>query len=247
MPRTNGADEANMIERERHGTRQTSAGGPRRSTQKAQAREDDIYRAAARIFHRKGYAATSLQDIADEVGLLKGSLYYYIDSKEDLLFGITQTIHRLAASIAEETAGLDDGPAGKLAFLIEQHVASFGVNLEMIRVFYTEYEALGPERRGLVIAERRRYESTVLGLIEQGQRDGEFCPDLDARVANNAVLTTVNTIYMWFDPRRDDLPAIAEQYASMGLRSLRCPPEHDHAPAVSAADRPHPTRRSPRR
>jgi AcrR family transcriptional regulator len=247
VPRTNGADEANMIERERHGTRQSSAGGPRRSTQKAQAREDDIYRAAARIFHRKGYAATSLQDIADEVGLLKGSLYYYIDSKEDLLFGITETIHRLAASVADATAALDDGPSEKLRFLVEQHVASFGVNLQMIRVFYTEYEALGPDRRRVVINERRRYESAVLGLIEDGQRDGEFCPDLDARVANNAVLTMVNTIYMWFDDRRDDLPAIAEQYASMVLGSLRCPPEHDHPPAVSAAARPHPTRRSPRR
>jgi AcrR family transcriptional regulator len=236
-----------MVERERHGTRQTSAGGPRRSTPKAQAREDDIYRAAARIFHRKGYAATSLQDIADEVGLLKGSLYYYIDSKEDLLFGITETIHRLAAAIAEETAVLDGGPADKLRFLVEQHVASFGENLQMIRVFYTEYGALGPQRRRVVMDERRRYESTVLGLIEAGQRSGEFCQDLDARVANNAVLTMVNTIYMWFDARRDDLPAIAEQYASMALGSLRCPPGHDHAANVSAAGQPHPTRRSPRR
>ncbi|MEO5902349.1 MAG: TetR family transcriptional regulator, partial [Ilumatobacteraceae bacterium] len=57
-------------DREMHGTRNTKAGGPRKTTRKARAREEDIFRAAARIFHRKGYAATSLQDIADEVGLL---------------------------------------------------------------------------------------------------------------------------------------------------------------------------------
>ncbi len=186
-----------------------------------------------------------MQDIADEVGLLKGSLYYYIDSKEDLLFGITQTIHRLAAANAAQVTDLVGGPGEKLRLLVELHVASFGINLQMIRVFYTEYGALGPERLRAVIDERRRYETTMLGLIEGGQRTGEFCPDLDARVANNAVLTMVNTIYMWFDERRDDLPSIAEQYATMVLHSLRCPSEHAHPPEISAADLRHPARRSP--
>src|SRR4051794_21767246 len=135
-----------------HGTRYTSAAGPRKTTRKAQAREEEIHRAAARIFHRKGYAATSLQDIADEVGILKGSLYYYIDGKEDLLFGITQTIHRLAAANADRAAAMQGSCADRLRFLVELHVASFGVHLEMIRVFYTEYAALGPERRQEVMA-----------------------------------------------------------------------------------------------
>jgi AcrR family transcriptional regulator len=239
------ADSTTPATREPRGTRSS---GRHKSTSKSQAREEEIFRAAARIFHRKGYAATSLQDIADEVGILKGSLYYYIDGKEDLLFGITQTIHRLAAHNAEVAAEAGGTSGDRLRLLVEMHVASFGVNLEMIRVFYTEHIALGPERRRDVMADRRRYERFALGLITDGQADGEFCADLDARVANNAILTMVNTIYMWFNGTNGDLDAIAAQYGDMVLNSLRCPPDHDHAglrqDGLSAAAPARPARRS---
>jgi AcrR family transcriptional regulator len=229
VPRANSTDDASMAERQRHGTRQTSAGGPRKSTAKAQAREDDIYRAAARIFHRKGYAATSLQDIADEVGLLKGSLYYYIDSKEDLLFGITKTIHTIAAANVAATHARGGTPAAQLRDLIETHVASFGENLQLIRVFYTDYNALSSDRRQFVMNERRQYEQFSRELIEAGQASGEFCPDLNTRVMNNAILTMINTVYMWYSEGQEiTVREIATEYANFAINGLRCPVEHDH-------------------
>jgi AcrR family transcriptional regulator len=216
-------------EREVHGTRNTKPGGPRKSTRKARAREEDIYRAAARIFHRKGYAATSLQDIADEVGLLKGSLYYYIDSKEDLLFGITTTIHALARANAEATRARGGTATERLRDLVESHVASFGKNLQLIRVFYTDYNALGAERRAFVMNERRAYEQYMHSLIDEGQRTGEFCPDLDSRVMNNAILTMVNTVYMWYsEGELITVQDIAKDYANFTLNGLRCPADHVH-------------------
>src|SRR5690242_21930048 len=59
-------------------------------------RQQEIVEAAARVFHEKGYESTSIQDIADAVGILKGSLYYYITSKEDLLFEIIRGVHEEA-------------------------------------------------------------------------------------------------------------------------------------------------------
>ncbi len=212
-----------------HGTRNTKAGGPRKTTRKARAREEDIFRAAARIFHRKGYAATSLQDIADEVGLLKGSLYYYIDSKEDLLFGITKTIHALASANAAATRERGGTATEQLRDLIESHVASFGENLQLIRVFYTDYNALSADRRELVMGERRAYEQYSRELIEEGQRTGEFCPDLDSRVMNNAILTMVNTVYMWFTEGQEiTVKQIAGEYGTFAINGLRCPADHDH-------------------
>ncbi|MCU1502671.1 MAG: TetR/AcrR family transcriptional regulator [Ilumatobacteraceae bacterium] len=221
-----------------HGTRNSKAGGPRKSTRKAQAREEDIYRAAAQIFHRKGYAATSLQDIADEVGLLKGSLYYYIDSKEDLLYGITRTIHAQASANADATRVLGGTASDRLRFLVESHVATFGKNLQLIRVFYTDYNALSAERRGLVMAERRAYEQLSRELIEEGQATGEFCLDLDARVMNNAILTMVNTVYMWYSEGQEiGVDEIARTYGSFTINGLRCPPEHDHSASPARAKR----------
>ena len=121
-------------------------------------REREIYDVAAEIFHRKGYAGTSLQDIADAVGLLKGSLYYYIDSTEDLLYRITQAIHEGArANLAASRAV--DGPASeRMRALVEGHVLAFRERLAWIRVFYTEHTALSADRRREIVAERRDYE-----------------------------------------------------------------------------------------
>src|SRR6266576_966289 len=79
---------------------------------KRRNRKVDVTDAAIDVFWRKGYSAASVQDVADSVGVLKGSLYYYIDSKEDLLYEILHGVHeealaRIEAAIGAETATLD--------------------------------------------------------------------------------------------------------------------------------------------
>ena len=222
-------------EQARYGTRHTKAGPPRKSTRKAQEREDDIYRVAAQIFHRKGYAATSLQDIADEVGVLKGSLYYYIDSKEDLLYGITKAIHALAQTNLDNTARLGGTATERMAELVRGHVSGFAQNMPMIRVFYTDYSALSPDRRAAVMQERRAYEQFTRALIEEGQATGEFCRELDARTVCNAILTMVNTVYMWHHGRESlTIDDVANVYSTFAVRGLQCPPGHSHVPAAPA-------------
>lgn len=202
----------------------------RRHTAKAVAREQTIYAAAARIFYQKGYSAASIQDIADEVGLLKGSLYYYIDGKEDLLYGITRTIHDLALTFVERTLALDDTPAERLRFLLHLHITSFGENLPMISVFYTEHDSLQGERRAEVMRDRAKYERFVRSLIVEGQEAGQFCPELDARLVSNAVLTMSNTIYMWYRPGAGPgIEQVASTYADFAIRGLSCPDGHRHA------------------
>jgi AcrR family transcriptional regulator len=76
-------------------------------------RHDEILEAAISLFSRKGFAAASVQDVADAVGLLKGSLYHYIDSKDDLLFRILDESHRQGTAIMDEIAALDVPPSGR--------------------------------------------------------------------------------------------------------------------------------------
>ena len=193
------------------------------------AREQDIVETAAELFHRKGYAATSLQDIADAVGILQGSLYYYIDGKEDLLYRITSAIHAEALANLEAARAADGTAADRLRALVEGHVRSFGQRLTWIRVFYTEYAALGDERRRQIMSERRGYEEFVQGLLRDGQASGEFCPDVDPWIAGNALLTMVNTVYLWYRPSRDaDIDTVARTYADLAMNGLRCAPDHVH-------------------
>jgi AcrR family transcriptional regulator len=219
----------------------TGADAPRRRrtrarlpTARALEREQEIYDVAADILHRKGYAGTTLQEIASAVGLLKGSLYYYIDSKSDLLYRITRTIHDEArANLARAQAAA--GPASvRLHLLIEGHVLSFGKRLTSIRVIYTEYASLPDDCRREIMLERRGYEEYVCDLVREGIADGSFCPDLDVRIISNAILTMINSVYLWYRPGRDDpIETVATAYADYVLAGLRCPPEHRHPHHVS--------------
>ena len=90
---------------------------------------------AAHMFAEKGYDATSVQDIADDLGILKGSLYHYIDSKDDLLWAVISKQHETAMSLAERCEAMDDTPRAKLSAFIDGYVQS----LAKEQVFATVY------------------------------------------------------------------------------------------------------------
>ncbi len=201
----------------------------REPTARALEKEQEIYEVAAEILHKKGYAATTLQDIATAVGLLKGSLYYYIDSKSDLLYRITRTIHDEARANLAAARAVPGPVSDRLHVLVEGHVLSFGRRLTSIRVFYTEYASLPDDRRREIMLERRGYEDYMCGLVREGIADGSFCPDIDVRIISNAILTMINTVYLWYRPGRDEpIETVAAAYADYVVAGLRCPPEHHH-------------------
>jgi AcrR family transcriptional regulator len=196
----------------------------RRSSARTLEREQQIHDAAAEIFQTKGYAAASLQDIADAVGLLKGSLYYYIDSKEDLLYRITRTIHDNALANLAAAQAVEGSAADRLHALIVGHVRSFGDRLSSIRVFYTEHAALSGDRRKEIMADRRRYEEYVYDLLDEGRADGTFAESVDTRIVGNAILTMINSVYLWYRPGRDGpIETVAQTYADYALGGLGAP------------------------
>src|SRR5829696_10388529 len=77
---------------------------------KAKKRDREVLEAAARVFYERGYSDASVQDVADELGILKGSLYHYIDTKEDLLFRLLQETHDEIYKILEEVSAMEDLP-----------------------------------------------------------------------------------------------------------------------------------------
>ena len=90
-------------------TKRQGPGGRRRN------REPELIAAAVEVFYEKGYATASLQDVADIVGVLKGSLYHYISSKEELLAWICIESHAQAADIMAEVAESEAEPLDQLA------------------------------------------------------------------------------------------------------------------------------------
>ena len=87
------------------------------------SRWNEIVESAARIFQEKGFASTSLEDIATEVGMWKGSLYHYINSKEDLLFAVVREPADKVLKQLREIAGLDLPPSEQIRLVAQSHGA----------------------------------------------------------------------------------------------------------------------------
>jgi TetR/AcrR family transcriptional regulator, cholesterol catabolism regulator len=200
----------------------TGGRAPRRTdAARTKRRQREIIDAAAEIFHRKGYSETSVQDIAEAVGILKGSLYYYIDSKEDLLFQMLLEVHEDAKVIVEETGALDVPALEKLRIYVQRHVEYNAQNLSKIAVYYHDFGLLTAKRKRAIMNQRRYYEQFVIGLIEDAKADRTVAAALDASLAANAIFGVVNWIYTWYRPSGSASPEyLGKLYAELVINGV---------------------------
>jgi AcrR family transcriptional regulator len=193
--------------------------GSRRS--KRLNRQAEITQAASDVFWQKGYSAASIQDVADRVGVLKGSLYYYIKSKEDLLWRIIEDVHTESNEILEESLALDVSPIDRIRLFIGRHVAWYLNNVKEVTVFFREWQHLTGDRLRTVKTRRRGYEQVIRQLIEAAQDSGDISRELDLQYAARYVLAAVNAVPDWYRPTgRDPAARIAEAYAEMTVGML---------------------------
>jgi AcrR family transcriptional regulator len=158
----------------------------------------EILDAASRVFRRKGLHASGMRDIAAELDMAVGNLYYYFRDKEDLLAFIQQTTLASLLDLAARVEALDLAADRKLWLLIAGHVALLNEETPG-SLAHLEVEALGEDRRLPIQRGRDDYERTFRRLIDQGIADGLF-RDADPKVAALAVLGAVNWSVKWFRP-----------------------------------------------
>ncbi len=192
-----------------------NAGGKRAN------RDAEVTGAAIEIFWQKGYQAASIQDVADRVGVLKGSLYYYIDSKEDLLWRIIEDVHEEWTKILDQAGALDAGPVERIHAFIRLHVVWYLTKVKEIGVFFREWQHLTGDRLKTMRTRRRRYEQVVRDLLTAAQAEGEMSGDLDVTYATRYVLAAVNAVPDWYRASSSEPARIAESYADMTVGLLK--------------------------
>jgi TetR/AcrR family transcriptional regulator, cholesterol catabolism regulator len=185
-------------------------------------RWNEILAAAGEVFHEKGYQAARIEDIAARVGILKGSLYYYIESKEDLLFALSDQAHSSGvASIAEppELAAAD-APT-RLGEFVRRWCVVIQANPPYASVAERDLSRLGGERFEQVMAKRDQLHGFVRSLIQQGIGEGAFDPGIDTGVATNTIFELMNGTSRWFQPDgRMTTHDIGEWYREFILKGL---------------------------
>ena len=161
-----------------------------------------ILEEAARLFCEKGYHATTMEDLGAEVGMKKGSLYYYIESKEQLLLEVAELIPPMF--IANLTPLLEDTQLTaeqKLRTAITKHfeLLDMRTGLAWLRVFLLEYRALPEEPRRKVLEQRQHYEKIFRRFITEGIERGEFA-QVDVATVTHAIVGMCSWAIEWYSP-----------------------------------------------
>ena len=197
-------------------------------SQRTQTRErwHEIVVAAGELFDEKGYASARIEDIAARVGLLKGSLYYYIDSKEDLLFAIVDGSHsRGLATIDEDAPLAASNPPTRLGAFIRRWIRIVSALPGYEAIAERDLRHLSPERRVIVMDKRSRIHRFVREIIEAGIADGSFVGDIEPGLTTNNVFDLLNGISTWFHPARPlSYDELAEHLRRFVLRGLGADP-----------------------
>ena len=183
------------------------------------ARRNELTRQAARLFAQKGYHGTSIGEIAEALGVQKGSLYAHIQSKQDLLYETmvegARAFHGGLDAIPEELPATE-----KIRLALRSHLRVVADQLDVATVFVREWRHLSGERRERFTAERRRYEERVRDLFREGRDLGELRSDLDDATAALLALSASNWAYTWLKPGRDtDL--LADRFYEQLLDGMR--------------------------
>jgi TetR/AcrR family transcriptional regulator, cholesterol catabolism regulator len=175
---------------------------------------------AARSFMESGYVAASLTGVAERFGILKGSLYHYIETKDDLLFAIVYDAHE-QAEIRNVRWRDESDPLKAIEIFITDHVQIALDNITYTIVYTREFRRLSPERLRTIGTKRSAYERNLRSLIAAAKKAGEVRSDIDPKLATQAIFGLMNWVYVWYgSDKRFEAEEVVEQLRRQALAIL---------------------------
>src|SRR3990172_2755247 len=152
-------------------------------------KEQQILSAAAKIFREKGYQRATVKDVADEVGLLKGSIYYYIKSKQELLYKIGITPLKATTEKLKEIVARDISPEEKLKAAIKTRLRAFDEFYPEILVFLHEkFDELSEKERSFLKKGEKENDEPWRKILKEGMEKEAFRKDLDLKISTQAII-----------------------------------------------------------
>ncbi len=200
-----------MVQTPKKNAARPANGKRERLTQKA------IVAAAAELFARDGFGATSLDDIAAVLGVTKGAFYYHVKNKEEILRLIYMMVLTASEEPLRKIVEADLPPAEKLRRAVEHQAAVAADRSPAMTVFYREHPHLtGPFSREILLR-KKAYERYFEQIIEEGQAAGIFQPAIDPKIATFGLLGMCNWLSQWY---RSDGQYTPQQIADMFMNMI---------------------------
>ena len=191
------------------------------ATPPARPREAELHAIATRLFRERGYHATSMQDLGEALGMNRGSLYHYINGKDELLWAILNRALDLLEARVLPVLEADAPPVDRLTAAIREHLHVAAEHADELSLIQIELRALAPERRRQIIDRRNAYETRWRTAIDAGIADGSLRA-FDVSLAGIGILSACNWFTQWYRPDgRLSVDQIADAFGELFLRGMR--------------------------
>lgn len=172
--------------------------------------------AAARLFRERGIAGASMRGIAQESGILLGSLTHRYPKKSDLLLAVMEAGVRRAVTAIEEVVEASDAPLERLRLALRVHLNELLAPDSAVWLLLNEWARLPEESRAELRDVRQRYDSVWQRLVEEASAAGQLSPDLDLRLVHLFVFGAVNSVAHWYEPGGARTPdEIADAFSAL--------------------------------
>ena len=169
---------------------------------------ESLLAVAVTVFNERGYDGTSMEDLSRRLGISKSSIYYHVDSKEDLLaLALDRALDGLFAA-ADEVSASDEPAIERLERLVRASVGVLADRLPYVTLLLRARGNTSTERRAL--ARRREFDQLVADLVKEAERDGDIRPDVDPAITARLLFGMINSLVEWYRPERADRPERAE-------------------------------------
>lgn len=182
-------------------------------------KEEEILAAASKLFVSKGYHETSVEDIANAVGITKGGLYYYVESKEDVLYEIHQRF--ISEGLKRLRAVLENSsdPLIQLLHLIRAHISIIHDYKNDIQVFFEGMRQLSKDKQESIRLKRDEYEQIFLETIQRGIEQGYF-KSVNPKVVVLYLMGALNWMYTWYKPEKSYPESIIQLFCELTINGL---------------------------
>lgn len=163
--------------------------------------KEKITEQSIKLFEKKGFKDTSVQDIVDSLGVTKGSFYYYFSSKEELLMDIH--LRYINGLLERQEQILKDEKLyckQKLFDIVYLLISSIKTQGSSAKIFFREMRHLSEERLSQIVSKRDQFRLNVERVIRDGINNGEFRKDINPSIVTFGILGATNWSYHWFNP-----------------------------------------------
>lgn len=194
--------------------------GPKVDVEQTLRRKREIVHGAARLFDRVGYHGVNMSMIAQAAGVRKPTLYHYISSKDEILFGLHELFIGTLRTRTDERIAAGWSPLEVLHAVVQDTFSLLHDHPGSVRAFFEHFRDLSQKQRAEIGVKRDAYVALIIKVIEQGMAAGVI-NKADPRLTAHCLFGIANWAYQWYRPRTDPPAAqIAEQCWTIFLHGL---------------------------